>query len=351
MKRYPYFLLVLALLVACKKSPPVDKGTPRTSNEYRNPVFEPILADPTVIRADDGWFYAYGTSDDWGDGNGTHQVPIVRSKNLTKWEFVSDAFKIRPIWKDKGGIWAPDIALVNGKYYLYYAFSIWADPNPGIGLAIADSPAGPFTDVGKLFLSEEVGVPNSIDPYYFEAEGKKYLFWGSYSNASSQGTYGVELSADGKSVPDLTKKFKVAAGDFEAVTIQKKGEYYYFIGSKGGCCDGASSTYQLRVGRAQDFRGPYLDQNGKDLKERGAGTLLVHGNATYAGLGHNSRFFTDDVGTDWLLYHAILKNNPKVPSGANRRILMLDKLNWVNGWPEIANAEPGSATMQGPEFR
>ena len=351
MKKQLHLLLLLALLVSCKRIPAVDTPTAKNPFEYRNPVYEPILADPTVIRADDGWFYAYGTSDDWGDGNGTHQVPIVRSKNLMKWDFVNDALITRPIWKDKGGIWAPDIAQVNGKYHLYYAFSMWADPNPGIGLAIADSPAGPFTDIGKLFLSEEVGVPNSIDPYYFEADGKKYLFWGSYSNASSQGTYGVELSADGKSVPDLSAKFKVAAGDFEAVTIQKKGDYYYFIGSKGGCCDGANSTYQLRVGRAKEFRGPYLDQDAKDLKQRGAGTLILHGNATYAGPGHNSRYFTDDADTDWLLYHAILKNNPKVPSGANRRVLMLDKLNWVNGWPTLTNSEPGEGTMAGPVFK
>ena len=38
--------------------------------EYKNPVFEPIMADPTVVKADDGWFYAYGTQDDWGDGKG-----------------------------------------------------------------------------------------------------------------------------------------------------------------------------------------------------------------------------------------------------------------------------------------
>lgn len=346
-----HFLLILTFIFACKRTPPTVQLTQETASAYRNPVFEPILADPTAIRADDGWFYAYGTSDNWGDGKGTHQVPIVRSKNLTKWEFVSDAFQTRPTWKDKGGIWAPDIAKINGQYLLYYAFSIWADPNPGIGLAVADSPTGPFTDVGKLFLSEEIGVPNSIDPYFFEAEGKKYLFWGSYSNAPTQGTYGVELSADGKSVPDLTKKFKVATGDFEAVTIQKKEEYYYFIGSKGGCCDGANSTYQLRVGRARDFHGPYLDKNGKDLKERGAGTLLLHGDAVFAGPGHSSRFFTDADGTDWVLYHAILKENAMVSSGANRRVLMLDKVKWADGWPEIPNSTPSGEKTAGPVFK
>ncbi len=347
MKKSFYFLALFVFVVACKRTPAVEQS----GNAYRNPVFSPILADPTVVRADDGWFYAYGTSDDWGDGRGSHLVPIVRSKDLTKWDFVSDAFRSKPTWKNEGGIWAPDVVKVNGKYFLYYAFSIWADPNPGIGLAVADLPVGPFTDLGKLFLSREIDVPNSIDPYFLEAEGKKYLFWGSYSDAITQGTYGVALSSDGKSVPDLAKKFKVAAGDFEAVTIQKKGDYYYFIGSKGGCCDGASSTYQLRVGWARDFRGPYLDKDGKDLKERGAGTLILHGDSIYAGPGHSSRLITDDQETDWMLYHAIIKSNPKVSSGANRRILMLNHVNWVEGWPEVANSVPSGEKIAGPVFK
>jgi len=48
------------------------------ADTYTNPVFEPILADPTVVRADDGWFYAYGTQDDWGDGHGSRLIPVVK---------------------------------------------------------------------------------------------------------------------------------------------------------------------------------------------------------------------------------------------------------------------------------
>lgn len=50
----------------------------------------------------------------------------------------------------------------------------------GIGVAISDTPQGPFTDLGKLFRSNEIGVHNSIDPFYIEDNGKKYLFWGSW---------------------------------------------------------------------------------------------------------------------------------------------------------------------------
>ena len=157
---------------AAGKRAPGDK-------EYKNPVFEPILADPTVVKADDGYFYAYGTQDDWGDGNGSRLIPIVRSKDLVHWDYVKEAFTTKPAWKEKGGIWAPDVVKVNGKYHMYYAYSTWGDVNPGVGLAIADSPAGPFVDQGKLFSSADVEVPNSIDPFYLEVDGKKYVFWGS----------------------------------------------------------------------------------------------------------------------------------------------------------------------------
>ncbi|WP_229253699.1 family 43 glycosylhydrolase [Dyadobacter sp. NIV53] len=352
-------LSILALFIvfttsdSCKKPYNGSKmsGINQDSLIYTNPVFEPILADPTVMKANDGWFYAYGTMDDWGDGKGAHLVPVIRSKNLVDWTYVKDAFLTKPAWKEKGGIWAPDIVQVNGKYYLYYAYSTWGDPNPGVGLAIADSAAGPFTDTGKLFLSKEADVPNSIDPFYLEANGKKYLFWGSYSDAPTQGTFGVELAEDGKSVLDITKKFKVAAGDFEAVMIQKKGEYYYFFGSKGGCCEGAKSTYNVRVGRSKNIQGPYLDKGGKDLKERGSGSVLLHGNDQYAGPGHNARLIADNAGTDWMLYHAIDKSKPNVPTGANRRVLMLDKVIWPNGWPEIVNSQPGLKSQKGPVFK
>jgi len=317
-------------------------------SQYQNPVFEPILADPTVVKAEDGWFYAYGTMDDWGDGKGSHLIPVVRSKDLVKWTFVKDAFLQKPSWKEKGGLWAPDVVKVNGKYHMYYAYSTWGDENPGIGLAIADSAAGPFTDLGKLFLSKEVDVPNSIDPFYLEEKGKKYVFWGSYSNAPTQGTYGVELSDDGRSVPDLFKKFKIAAGDFEAVMIHKKGDYYYFFGSRENCCDGAQSKYHVRVGRSKDIHGPYLDKDGKDLKERNSGSTLIQPNAKYAGTGHNARLITDNAGTDWLLYHAIDRSQPKVPTGANRRVLMLDKVMWKNDWPEILNAQPSIEKTAAP---
>lgn len=330
--------------------PPPPSPAPDITT-YTNPVFKPILADPTVIKDPASeYFYAYGTEDHWTTDNKNHLVAIVRSKDLVNWTYVGDAFTTKPVWKTNGGIWAPDINPINNQYYLYYSYSVWADPNPGIGLAISSSPAGPFIDQGKIFFSSDVGMSNAIDPFYFEDGGNKYLFAGSYSSLPNAGIYGLVLSADGKTVPDTSAKFKITAGDFEGAIIHKRDNYYYFIGSKNNCCDGASSVYQLRVGRSRDLKGPYLDKNGNDLKNPGSGTLILQRNSIFAGPGHNARIIKDKEGTDWMLYHAMdIKN--AVINGVNQRALMLDKVNWgADGWPLVNDGAPSATKQIKPVF-
>ncbi len=319
---------------------------------YANPVFEPILADPSVYRdSDSGEFYAYGTQDNWGDGHGSRLVPILKSTDLVHWNLIGNALREKPTWKSKGGIWAPDVVNVKDQYHLYYAYSTWGDPNPGIGLAIGQSPEGPYTDQGKVFDSKSIDVPNSIDPFYYEDKGTKYLFWGSFSDAPTQGNFGIELTDDGLAIAPNAQKFKVAAGDFEAVIIHKRKDYYYFIGSKGSCCEGKKSTYRVLVGRSRTLQGPYLDKNGKDIAERGNGTLLLKGNSRFVGTGHNSRIISDDKDQDWMLYHGIDTQNDRVESGTSRRVLMLDPIRWQDDWPTVAGDTASFAPQAAPYFK
>lgn len=311
--------------------------------EYQNPVFEPVIADPSVITAEDGSFYAYGTEDDWGDGQGFRYVPIIRSTDLVNWEYIGDAFTFdtKPKWKD-GGLWAPHVTYLNDKYYMYYSMSVWGDSNPGIGIAIAEKPEGPFTDHGPLFTSHEIGVRNSIDPFHFiDDDGTPYLFWGSF-----HGIYGIELSNDGLST--VGEKFEIAGHAFEAPWIIKKDGRYHFFGSIGSCCEGEWSTYRVGVGQADSIKGPYLDQNGSDILYT-EGTLILAEGDNFAGPGHNA-IITDKKGTDWIIYHAIDKEEGWLPNGATRRPLMIDPIIWENGWPTVKNLMPSEAPQQGPKF-
>lgn len=344
------WFVLLFFLVSCGRGeenpdPEQDVEEENDGQTYTNPVFRPVLADPSIVEHE-GYFYAYGTEDDWGSAGGYHLIPVIRSPDLVNWTLVGDALASKPNWKQEGGIWAPDVTEVEDRFFMYYSYSTWGDPNPGIGLAIAESPVGPFIDQGKVFLSDEIGVENSIDPFFIEEEGSKYLFWGSF-----HGIYAIELTDDGKRISG--EKIRIASTHLEAPYVYKKDGFYYFFGSEGSCCEGANSTYQVKVGRSESLLGPYLDKRGNDLAMGHYGELLLRGNegnTGFAGPGHNAEIITDDAGTDWFLYHAIHKSKPLLDNGASRRPLMLDKLSWENGWPSIEGQQPSTQPKSTPVF-
>lgn len=295
------------------------------TEKYSNPIIQTSLPDPTVVKASDGYFYLYATEN-------IRNLPIYRSRDLVSWKYVGTAFtdESRPQWNPKGGIWAPDINYVNGKYLLYYSKSEWGGEwTCGVGVASATSPEGPFTDHGALFISENIGVRNSIDPFYIEEDGKKYVFWGSF-----HGIYGIELTSDGLAIKPGSKPVQVAADQMEATYIHKRGKYYYLFGSAGSCCEGANSTYRVIYGRSENLFGPYVTKDGKNMLD-GAFDVLIHGNGTVAGPGHNAEFITDDAGQDWIIYHGFSMKDPDAG-----RLVYMDKVEWLNDWPQVAGNMP-----------
>lgn len=334
---------------------------------YTNPVFKPVLADPTVIRTGDGTFYAYGTEDTWDDGN-HHTVAIVTSKDLVNWTYVADAFtsETKPKWGTaNAGVWAPQITQgQDGRYYLYYSLSTWGDSNPGLGVAVSDSPAGPFEDLGKILRSNDAGinVGNSIDPFFtFTTRGSRktyYMFWGSF-----QGIYAIQMENE-TTLKSGATPVQIANGLYEATYIYKHGDYYYFFGSMGSCCEGKDSQYRVKVARSTSITGPYLNENGQDIKTNGVeGKAFLTGDASlgFVGPGHNAEIFTDDRGRDFILYHAVdivsgEGDGTLAPgSTATRRPLMLDEITWVDDWPVVNygtpnEGKPSNTVKQSPYF-
>ena len=286
----------------------------------RQPVIDMSAPDPTVIRAEDGTFYLYATED-------MRNVPIFHSANLVDWKLVGTAFtdNSRPKWLPKGGIWAPDIQRVGGKYHLYYAKSVWGGEwDAGIGVAVSNSPAGPFVDRGCMFTSKQIGIQNCIDPFYIEDGGKKYLFFGSF-----HGIYGVELTADGLHVKQGAKPREVAGTFMEATYIRRRGGYYYLFGSTGTCCEGARSTYRITIGRSKSLFGPYVDKTGRRLLDNHYNILLDKDDSVL-GPGHNAGLITDDAGNDYMLYHGFKASDPDAG-----RVVWLSRIVWADGWPSM----------------
>ena len=307
-----FLISILCSLVACSSSTKQnDKESEEQSKDvYHNPIINYSLPDPSIIEGDDGYFYLYATED-------IRNLPIHRSKNLVDWEYIGTAFTehTRPTFEENGGLWAPDINKINDKYVLYYSMSVWGGEwTCGIGCATADKPEGPFTDQGKMIRSNEINVKNSIDPFYIEENGKKYLFWGSF-----RGIYFIELSDDGLSIKEGSVPQLVAGTAYEGTYIYKKEGYYYFFASIGTCCEGLNSTYTTVVGRSDNLFGPYVDKKGGKMLDN-KHEILIHKNNSFVGTGHNSEIVKDDAGNDWFFHHAVSTKNPE------GRVLMMDKI-------------------------
>jgi len=322
--------LILSLIILFVHSTSAQK----TEAIFHNPVIPRSLPDPTIIKAKDGFFYLYATED-------IRNVPIYKSKDLINWAFLGTAFtrQSRPSFEPKGGIWAPDINYINGKYVLYYSMAVWGGEwTCGIGVAVANQPEGPFIDQGKLFRSNEIGVKNSIDQFYIEHRHKKYLFWGSF-----RGIYAIELAADGLSIKPDVQKVQVAGAAFEGTYIHKRGKYFYLFASVGSCCEGVRSTYRLVVGRSESLFGPYVNKEGKPMMQNGY-SEVIGSNERFVGNGHNAEIVQDKDGKDWIFYHGVDTKNPK------GRMLLLDQLQWdLKGWPFIETGSPSLAANR-PNF-
>ena len=314
---------------------------------YSNPRYtNGEFADPTGVYdevSNTYWLFATGGR-------------TLKSVDMVNWYPYGVAFNPLPNWGTPGaGLWAPDVTKVADKYVMYYSLSTWGDANPGIGVAYAYSPEGPWIDNGELFRSQAIGVNNSIDAHAFVTqENKVFLVWG-----SMRGNYIVELTSDGLNLKDGSvaeankTKIRVAGLDtsvgwtvetYEGAYVLWHNGYYYLMLSKGTCCQGVNSTYNVVVGRSPTPTGPYLDNNGLDLRGRDRGKLMLKGNDAFFGPGHHT-ILQDREGDYWMYYHAFTKTS------GNNRVLMMDKIIWdQQGWPYIENLEPSNSNLAGPIY-
>jgi arabinan endo-1,5-alpha-L-arabinosidase len=353
-------LLFALCLAGVALGPSAALAAPGT---YTNPVsrdFADTFADPSVIRAKDGYWYAYGTTDPLREGEGTrHIIPTARSTDLVNWTWVGDAFTeaTLPDWAaPDAALWAPDIRYLNGTYYLYYVVTqttVTDEPNDNaVGVATAPSPTGPWTDSGGPVVGPRRGDSGNpgdfkwtFDPSEFtDRDGTRYLYYGSYYG----GIFVTELNADGtRAVGEPTM---VAIDNrYEGAYVVRHGRWYYLFASEANCCAGPTTGYTVFAGRSTSPRGPFVDRDGISLlASRVGGTIVVTPNGnTWVGTGHNA-VVTDLAGQDWLVYHAIDRRDPFLdePFGINERPMLLDRLDWIGGWPTV---RAGRWASQGPQ--
>ena len=248
--------------------------------------------DPSVIRADDGSYYVFGS-----------HLAAARSTDLMGWQFVANGvdsnnplYSTIPLdgyeWTGAAGSWAADvIKLKNGKFHFYYSFcgvpptGECNAPRAYLGVAVADSIDGPYVDQGIFLRSgmtaleiaagygpEGIGAydpriyPNTIDPdVFYDQRGKLWMTYGSYSG----GIFILEMDElTGKPLPGQGYGKHLAGGDHSPIEgsyilYSPESGYYYLFASFGGFV--STDGYNIRIARSRKPDGPYLDAEGRNL--------------------------------------------------------------------------------------
>ncbi|MGW1464244.1 family 43 glycosylhydrolase [Streptomyces sp. NPDC002308] len=322
---------------------------------YTNPVTAGTVdtfPDPTMIRGKDGYWYAYGTQNpvlqSKGE-DGERILPILRSPDMVTWSYAGEVFtpETRPAWLQGSRLWAPDIHYAFGQYYLYYSV-----PGRGtVGLVTGPTPTGPWTDKGAVLPTPSGCPTGSIDQAQFtDTDGTPYLYWGSYDTICVAKMNGDRTRIEG-AVTQVARGRRVEGG----FVVHRDG-YYYLFYSDAGCCDGAYSGYQVKAGRSTSPTGPFTDDEGTDLMALGSkGGVVVGANGNrWIGPGHNA-IQTDLSGQDWLVYHGIPAESPDLAPASggtlklSRRPMLIDRLDWIDGWPVVrAGTGPSDTPTAAP---
>jgi len=282
-----------------------------------NPVLDGYYADPDIIYAEKtGRFYLYPTSDGFDGWSGTY-FKAFSSDNLVDWrdEGVIIDLKKDVSWADRNA-WAPCIIekKVDDDYRYYYYFTAAQK----IGVAVADSPTGPFVDSGKALIdSHPAGVNRGqqIDPDVFcdPKTGRSYLYWGNGYLAAA------ELNEDMVSIkPDSVKVMTPDRTFREGTHVFYRNGKYYFLWSED---DTRSENYRVRYATADSPMGPL---------EIGADNLVIAKDpetGIYA-TGHNSTIQVPGRDEWYIVYHRFTypKGIGMGPSAGYHRETCIDRM-------------------------
>ena len=349
------FVLVLALLLSL----PAHAAEIKFKNVS--------VHDPSVMRAADGRFYIYGS-----------HMQAAWSDDLVDWQMFSklDKCALQPdyavefrdalTYAQAGTFWAPDvIQLADGRYYMYYCCCEGSSPLSALGIAVSDSPEGPFENIQILLKSGYPGYdatqyPNAIDPcVFFDAEDRLWMVYGSYSG----GIFLLELDPATGLILGGQEEYGVcllggnhACIEGPYIAYNPDTEYYYLFLSFGGL--NVNDGYNIRVCRSRNVDGPYEDAAGQSMLDCQCkpwsfwnnddiapyGTKLMGGyqfapvegeNSNKAAIirspGHNSVYFDEETGRWFILHHTRFAPN-------NDRYIVQVREMFFNddGWPMVA---------------
>jgi len=301
-----------------------------------NPVLEGYYADPEVLYYD-GKFYIYPTTDGYASWSG-RSFSVFSSEDLVNWKHETVILDLPKdtVWST-GNAWAPCIIEKDGKFYFYFS----ANVNGGakaVGVAVADSPTGPFVDSGKPLVNvSPTGGGQQIDPDVFHdpVSGKYYLYWGNGYMAVA------ELADDMVSlVPGTTKVITPQNAAYrEAPYVFYRNGKYYFLWSQD---DTGNPNYQVRYGVSDSPTGPIV----------GNYQILFRDDSNWIyGPAHNSVLQIPGTDEWYIVYHRISRPDgyKQIDQGVynfgpgNHREVCIDRMYF----DENGNILPITPTLKG----
>lgn len=306
----PYVAMVLALS-ACGGSTGTTTATPPLPGD--NPQANLLLgADPHAAYYDEQ-FWIYRTSTVQETSNTLHAyVSGSLSNERDDWSVMGPILEMTDIaWIDDDGapvhfLWAPAIIRTGATYYLYFSVGP-QNPTPSrIGVAVADNPAGPFTDSGQPLLTGGNGF-EAIDPMVFidSQDGIAYL----YAGGSAGSTLRVFRLRDNMIEIDHELQTDQPENFTEAPFMHEQNGLYYLSYSNGRWNDDSYSVH-YSIGTSPAGPWTYCGQ-------------LAGTDSTAKGPGHNS-FLEDPVepGTWHFIHHQWDSSFTNPPYQGDRHIVI-----------------------------
>lgn len=291
-----------------------------------NPILMGYHADPEVMYSHlTDRYYIYSTTDGT-PGWGGWYFTCFSSADLVHWKYEGINLNLpRDTKWASGNAWAPAIEekMVDGKYRYFFYYSGETGHGKAIGVAVADTPTGPFKDLGHPIVDKRPegqrhGQQIDVDVFTDPDTGKSYLYWGNGYMA------GAELNDEMTSINEATVTLMTPRGgtleDYayrEAPYVFKRNGTYYFLWSVD---DTGAANYHVAYGTSTSPLGP--------IKVADDPVILIQDpeNEIY-GTAHNSVLQIPGRDEWYFVYHRINKNyidKSKAP-GIHREVC-IDKM-------------------------
>jgi beta-xylosidase len=319
---------------------------------YTNPVHPDYFADPFVLKLGRE-YWAYGTAPQNPSDRG--QFPVLHSTDLVHWRHVGHA--LVPL-RDPAAFayWAPEVAHdePTRRFVMYYSASTSrSDEHHRLRAAVADSPAGPFVDSGKLLLPNE---SFSIDAHPFRdpRSGRWFLFFAKdFLDDEPHGT-GLAVAPLADDLLTITEPPRMVLRASCAWQVYQRDRAYrgrrwpawhcvegpfvvyrdgrYWLLYSGGAWH--TQNYGLGFAVADSPLGPWRD----DFAAHGP-TVLQGVAGHVIGPGHNSVVIGPDDQTMFVVYHAW-------DAAHTARRMCIDPLRWTPERPRCEGPSVGPKTVE-----